>query len=250
MVIFKSIKTKLIIYLSGFAVFLAVRDKDAAFLAATAIAVISALAAEGLVLYLKEKAFRASESAVITGLITGFVISSDQAWWIFCLAAVIAIFSKHLIRFRGKHIFNPAACGIFLTLILFGVSTQWKGTYIWYILAPFGFYFAYKLKKTEVLAGYAAASLLLFGAQALLQNVPLWNIFGYFSYFYIFVMVIEPKTTPLKPIGKYIFGAGVAALVFILTQAGVRFDAELCSLLVMNATVHLLNKMPVRNTRS
>jgi len=241
---FKSIKAQLILILAGFAVFLAARDKDAAFLFAVAIAVVSTVAAEGLVLYMRERAFRFTESAVITGLITGFVLSSSLAWWIYSLAAVLAIFFKHLIRVKKRHIFNPAALGIFLTLILFGAATQWKGTYAWYILAPFGFYFAYKLKKIEVLIGYAGLSLLLFGAQALLQKVPVWNIFGYFSYFYIFVMVIEPKTTPLNRIGKYIFGAGAAALIFILTQAGARFDVELFSLLAVNAAVPLLNKIP------
>ena len=241
---FKSIKAQLILILAGFAVFLAARDKDAAFLAASAIAIISAVAAEGLILYLKERVFRVTESAAITGLITGFVLSSNQAWWIISLAAALAIFSKYLIVFQKRHIFNPAAFGIFLTLILFRASTQWNGTYDWYILAPCGFYFAHKLKKIEVLAGYAAVSLLLFGAQALLQKVPVWSIFGYFSYFYIFIMFIEPKTTPLNRTGKYIFGMGAAALIFILTQAGARFDVELFSLLAANAAVPLLKKIP------
>ena len=244
---FKSIKVQLIFFLSGFAVFLAARDKDTAFLFAVAIAVISAVTAEELVLYLRERVFRVTESAMITGMITGFVLSSGQAWWKISLAAALAIFSKHLIRVKKRHIFNPAAFGIFLALILFGASTQWKGTYAWYVLAPFGFYFAHKLKKIEVILGYAVLSLLLFGTQALLEKVPVWNIFGYLSYFYIFVMVIEPKTTPLNRIGKYIFGAGAAALIFILTQAGARFDVELFSLLAMNVTVPALNKILIKN---
>jgi Na+-translocating ferredoxin:NAD+ oxidoreductase RnfD subunit len=43
--------------------------------------------------------------------------------------------------------------------------------------------------------------------------------------------------------GKYLFGAGVATLIFVLTEAGVRFDAELFSLLIMNAAVPLLNRL-------
>ena len=59
-------------------------------------------------------------------------------------------------------------------------------------------------------------------------------------------MVIEPKTTPLNSLGKCIFGAGVAAAIFILTEAGAKFDAEIFSLLVMNAAVPLLNKLPLK----
>ncbi|MDD5449377.1 MAG: RnfABCDGE type electron transport complex subunit D [Candidatus Omnitrophica bacterium] len=242
----KSIKTQLILYLACLALLLAVKDKDFSFLLAVLTAVISALAVEASVLYLKTKTFRITESSVITGLIIGFVLSSGEVWWKFVFASTLAIFSKHLIRFRKQHIFNPAAFGIFLSMILSGAYTQWRGTYLWYILVPFGLYFTQKIKKIEVVTGYAIISLVLFGMQALLLKVPLGNIFGYFSYFYIFVMIIEPKTTPLKPAGKYLFGAGIAALIFILTEAGVRFDAELLSLLAMNATVPLLNKIPLK----
>ena len=80
MVNFKSIKTQFILYLACFAVFLAVRDKDLVFLFVTLAAVISASAVEAVILYFKNKALRFTESAVITGLIIGFVLSSDQAW--------------------------------------------------------------------------------------------------------------------------------------------------------------------------
>lgn len=244
----ESIKTQLILYLVCFAIFLSIKDRDTAFLATTIIAVVSSVAVEAIILYLKTKTFQITESSIITGLIVGYVLSSGEAWWRFILAAALAILTKYLLRFRKKHIFNPAAFGIFLTLIL-GAATQWKGTYVWYVIVPFGLYFAYKLKKTEIVTGYTIISFLLFAVQALLQRVPLGNIFGYFSYFYIFIMVIEPKTTPLRPLGKYLFGAGGAALIFILTEAGVKFDAELFSLLVMNATVPLLNKISIKSTR-
>lgn len=240
----RSIKTQLIFFLGCFAVILAIKDRDAAFLIALIVAVVSALAVESVILYFKTKVFRVTESSVITGLIVGYVLSGDQVWWTLALAPSLAIFSKYLLRFRERHIFNPAALGIFLTLIIFGASTQWKGTYIWYALLPFGLYFARRIRKIEVIVGYAAVSLALFGIQAILQKAPLWNIFGFFSYFYIFIMIIEPMTSPAKPIGKYLFGAGVAGFIFVLTEFGVKIDVELFSLLLMNAFVPMLNKVP------
>jgi Na+-translocating ferredoxin:NAD+ oxidoreductase RnfD subunit len=239
----KSIKTQLIICLICFALFLAVKDQDGRFLFVTFIAVFSAVIIEICLSYFKTKIFQISESAIITGLIIGFVLSSDGQWWKFVLTSFVAIISKYLIGFRKKHIFNPAAFGIFLTIMFLGASTQWRGTYTWYILIPLGFYFAFKLKKIQVLIGYIIVSWLLFAGQAFLQKIHLGNIFGYFSYFYIFVMIIEPKTTPLKPLGKYLFGAAVAVLIFILTGVGIGFDVELVSLLAINATVPLLNKL-------
>ena len=243
MVNLKSVKTQFSIFLAAFALYLSVKDKDALFLLKSLIAVVSCVTFETVFSYLKNKKIELTESPVISGLIIGLVFSSDEPWWMFVLVCLFAIGSKYLIRLKGKHLFNPAAFGVFLATVLFGASTQWKGTYLWYILVPAGFYFIYKIRKIELLTGYALTALLLFGIQAIIQKVPLVNIFGYMSYFYIFVMLIEPKTTPIKRRGKFIFGASVAVLIFVLTEMGARFDVELCSLLVMNLSVPILNKL-------
>jgi Na+-translocating ferredoxin:NAD+ oxidoreductase RnfD subunit len=243
---FKSIKTKLIIYLICFALYLALKEHDFVFLFKAFLAAAAAVIIESLILYFKVKKIQISESPVITGLIIGYVLSADEAWWKFVGVCILAIGSKHVIRFKKKHIFNPAVFGIFIATVLWGVSTQWKGTYGWYVLIPLGVYFIYKINKIELFIGYAVSSLVLFGAQAYLQKINPLNIFGYFSYFYIFVMVIEPKTSPIKKTGKYLFGVGLAVLIFLLTEEGVKFDAELCALLVLNMFVPLLNKIPER----
>ncbi len=244
MVNLKSIKTQLIIFLCVFALYLSFRDKDAIFLLTTFIAVISAMGFESAILFLKTKKISVTDSSIISGLIIGYALSPDNPRWIFLLASFLAVSSKHLIHFHKKDLFNPAAFGIFLTVTFFAASTQWKGTYMWYILMPFGLYFISKIQKLEVLIGYGLTALGLFCVQAFIQKAPLLNILGNLSYFFIFIMMVEPKTTPLKPQGKFIFGMGVAVSIFILAQAGVRFDAELASLLIMNLFVPFLNKIP------
>ncbi len=244
MINLKSIKTQLIIFLCAFALYLSFKDKNAIFLLTTLIAVLSAIGVESVILFFEHKKPIVTDSSIISGLIIGYVLSSDNPWWIFLLASLLAICSKHLIHFNKKHLFNPAAFGIFLAVIFFGAFTQWKGTYMWYILLPFGLYFISKIQKLEVLIGYAITALGLFATQAVIQKAPLLNIFGYLNYFFIFIMMIEPKTSPIRPIGRLIFGIGVAALIFILTQFAVRFDAEVSSLLIFNLFVPLLNRIP------
>jgi Na+-translocating ferredoxin:NAD+ oxidoreductase RnfD subunit len=207
------------------------------------VAVAAASFIEAAILYIKTRSFRITESSVITGLIIGYVVSSDEGWRNIIIACLLAISSKYIIRFHKRHIFNPAALGIFLATLTLNSHTQWKAAYLWYILVPFGFYFAYKINKLELLVGYAVVFFALFGAQAFLKKIPLSNIFGYLSYFYIFLMLIEPKTTPSRKIGKYLFGAIASALIFILTSRGVRFDVELFSLLAANCTAPFLNKL-------
>ncbi|MBM3249651.1 MAG: RnfABCDGE type electron transport complex subunit D [Candidatus Omnitrophica bacterium] len=241
-----AVKSWLIAFLGLLALCLAITGKDALFLSGVAVALISALIFDSLFIYLKEKKVRVTDSSIITGLIIGYVLASDEPFWKFIAAALLAIGSKHIIRVNKKHLFNPAAFGVFLTMFLFGANTQWRGAYLWYVLIPVGLFFAYKVQKKEVLAGYLFSALGLFAAQALLQKAPLLNIFGFLSYFYIFVMVIEPKTTPVFKRAKFAFGLGVGILVFLFTELGVNFDAELAALLLMNLSVPLLNKIPQR----
>ena len=227
-----AIKTQLIIFLGIFAAYLSIIDKDAAFLFGLFIAVISALAADYLFMYLKKEKLRLDDSSAISGLIIGFVLLNAQPWWITSLASISAIASKYLIRVNKKHIFNPAAFGILLVVIFFNGFTQWKGGSIWYIIIPFGIYFIYKVRKLEIIISYVLAFLILFGV----------GFFSYFNYFFASIMLIEPKSTPVTKRGKIIFGLGVAIALFIFTKLNFRYEAEICSLLVMNLFVPLLDK--------
>jgi Na+-translocating ferredoxin:NAD+ oxidoreductase RnfD subunit len=186
MINLKSLKTQLIIFLFCFAVYLTISEKDIAFLFATSIATLFAVITESIILYFREKKLIITESSVISGLIIGYVVALDNRWWIFALASLFAIGSKYLIRFQKNHLFNPAAWGIFLSVLLFKAATQWKGTYAWYILVPFGIYFISKIRKIEVLLGYGITTLILFGIQAVIQKASIFNIFGYLSYLYAY----------------------------------------------------------------
>ncbi|HOY10281.1 MAG TPA: RnfABCDGE type electron transport complex subunit D, partial [Candidatus Omnitrophota bacterium] len=97
----RSIKTQLIIYLACFAVFLSIKDGRPVFLFTTTIAVVSAFGIDSIIRQLRTKVFQIAESAIITGFIIGYVISSDEAWFVFVLASLLAIFSKHVIRFKN-----------------------------------------------------------------------------------------------------------------------------------------------------
>jgi len=247
--IFKSVKTQLIIFLTGFSLYLIFSSENYKLLAGLIVAVFFTFIFEAAALYLKTKKLYFTESAAITGLIIGLVLSSDSLGYLI-LACAIAIVVKHVLHYaKGKHIFNPAALGILAVCILWGVYTKWAGTYLWYALVPGGIYFAYRFKKLELLAGYFAAALLLFGIQALYHGHDLKDIFKYLSYFYIFIMVIEPKTTPVTDMGKYVFGAMLSVLIFVFTQMSLRFDVELFALLIMNIFVPVLNKMKFKKGR-
>jgi len=237
----KSIKVKLGVFLLLFSAYAAFLEKDIRFLLGLCVSVITSILADSIISYLKKKEFVLTESSVITGLIIGCVLPGSERWWLIALAALFAIVSKHVIKFHGRHFFNPAAFGVLISVFLLGASTEWKGAYIWYIIIPFGIYASFKIKKMELIISYFIASLILFGGQAVIQRVQIFNILGYLNYFFIFIMLIEPMTTPMTKFGKIIFGSGVGALIFILYALGIK-EAELLSLACFNLITPLLDK--------
>ncbi len=244
MINFKSIKVQINLFLAAFAVFLYLKEPSFALLAGFFWAILFSILLEGAFLLPKTKKLQITESALTSGLIIGYVLSSGSPWWMFLTVALFAVGLKHILRFHGKNLLNPAALGIFLAVLLLKGNTEWKGTYAWYLLIPAGLYIVYKIKKMEIVLGYLGMSLLLFIPQALRQGTSLMDIPGYFNFFFIFIMLIEPKTTPATRWPKITFGAGAALLVFVLTERGFRYEPELFALLVLNALVPFLNKIP------
>ena len=67
-------------------------------------------------------------SATLTGNGVAFVLRvpgtvhgdwwSLRGWWIFVGTAAVSLLSKHVIRWRGEHIFNPSNIGLVLCFLL------------------------------------------------------------------------------------------------------------------------------------
>ena len=69
-------------------------------------------------------------SAMLTGNGVAFVLRvpgtehgdwwSMRGWWIFAGTAAVGLLSKYVIRFRGRHVFNPSNIGLVLCFLLLG----------------------------------------------------------------------------------------------------------------------------------
>ena len=94
--------------------------------------------------YFKEKRLFLPKTAIITGLILGLII--DASLYLLILTAAIAILSKHVIKIKGRHIFNPANFGLFVALFL-PISESWWGMYDSLPVIVLGLLIVYKLKK-------------------------------------------------------------------------------------------------------
>src|SRR5690242_4054731 len=77
----------------------------------------AALAAQQLSFGLRPDAPRSYRSAIITALSLTLLLRADNLW-AHPAAAAAAIFSKSLLRVRGKHLFNPATFGVMFAILM------------------------------------------------------------------------------------------------------------------------------------
>ncbi len=234
-----SIKLQLVFFLSAILALLAFPERDTLFFIKSIIAVMVCVATELFFSFARARSFKITQNSLITGLIIGFVLSSYVEWWLFLLAGFLAIILKHLIRLDGKHIFNPAGLGIFLVAVIFNKATQWHGAYWWYIIVPFGLYFTWRIRKIPVVCAYFAMYILMAVTQWYWFKRPFWDQIYYANYFFIFVMLIEPKTSPFGFTGEVFFGIVVSVISFVLYWLKLPFDADLPALLVGNLIFRL-----------
>lgn len=141
------------------------------------------------------------------------------------LAGVTAIASKYLIRYNGKHIFNPANFAlVVLSLSLTGVwisPGQWGAA----PLLALGFFVAGgivtgKAKRWDVsLALLASYAVLIYGRAIWLGDplsIPTHQMQSGALLLFAFFMISDPKTTPDSRIGRIIYAACVAIIGFVI----------------------------------
>jgi Na+-transporting NADH:ubiquinone oxidoreductase subunit NqrB len=163
-------------------------------------------------------------SAMITGLGLSLLLRADHSSTMI-LAAVLAISSKFLLRYQGKHIFNPANFGIIAALCLTPdawVSPGQWGDEGWYALLFLGLG-GVVLQKV----GRWDTSLVFLGSYAgleALRNLWLgwtWDVWahrlmsGSLLMFALF-MLTDPRTIPDARWGRVIWAGAIALLTFIL----------------------------------
>lgn len=146
------------------------------------------------------------ESSLITALILALIISPDPTGFniLFLLAASgLAIASKYLITFRGKHIFNPAAVAVVLTAL--GprqTASWWVGTAA---MLPFvligGLLIMRKIRRERMIMSFFVATTLSTAFYSIISKVSLTSslhnmVLSSSIFFLGFVMLTEPLTSP------------------------------------------------------
>ena len=161
-------------------------------------------------------------SAFITGLIIGSVAQFSAPLWVIVVASIVAIGSKHLIKIKKQHIFNPATLGLLVAFFIFSSGDEW-----WASIAYNFFGYSIILTPLLILANYRAGKLavsipflvvigaLFVGSGLIPLSSGAPTIVYSLPFFFGFIMVSEPKTSPYQFKEQLAFGVGLAVLTFV-----------------------------------
>jgi hypothetical protein len=209
---------------------------------------------EFVVTFFKDHAIAWPASGLLTGNSTAFILrvpgTLHGQWWsthgieIFVGVVALGMASKYLIRWRGRHIFNPSNLALVLAFVALGPQRTEPLDLWWIPIGPWmiatyailivgGLLIAWELRLLGLVLGFWAAfasfaTLALFSVpdhcmvaswhvtplcgrdlQQILVSSPEILIFALF-------MVPDPKTVPEGPLARIVFGVVVGVLAVLL----------------------------------
>jgi Na+-translocating ferredoxin:NAD+ oxidoreductase RnfD subunit len=167
-------------------------------------------------------------SAYITGISVGILIRSPE-YWPYALTSAIAITSKYVLRWRGRHLWNPSNFAICAMLLLAPeyvatLSIQWGNT-IWPMMVVWvlGSIIVYRVGRFHITGTYVISFLVLAAVRSAITGhaflAEVAPITGPMYQLFIFFMITDPKTTVQPKWGRYLVAFLVAVAEMILRLA-------------------------------
>ncbi len=167
-------------------------------------------------------------------------------------AAVVSIASKYILRINGRHIFNPSALGIVLSIWLTGnawVSPgQWgSNAVIFFGVLCLGFIVTTRVQKLDTsLAFLGTFAGLIFLRQVIYLEWPMDHFIQSVStgslLIFSFFMITDPKTIPAHKTARILWSAAVAAVAFYLSAFKFMNGAPIFVLVLAQTLVPLLDR--------
>jgi hypothetical protein len=190
-------------------------------------------------------------SALISGLSLCLLLRTGSLA-LAVLTAAVTIGAKFVIRFRGKHIFNPTNFGI--VAMVFATGQVWVSPGQWGSAALFGFLVAWlgglvvnRAARSDVTYAFLAFYLaVLFGRALWLGQpmaIPLHQVSSGAFLIFTFFMISDPKTTPDSRTGRILFALLVALGAGFVHFVLFRPNGLILSLAFLAPIVPLLDRL-------
>ena len=188
-------------------------------------------------------------SALISGLSLCLMLRTSSAG-LALTATIVTIASKFLLRFNGKHLFNPTNFGIVAMMLFTGhvwVSPgQWGNVaFFAFLMACLGGLVVNRAARSDVTYAFIAFYMaLVFGRSIWLGEplaIPLHRLENGALLLFTFFMISDPRTTPSSRLGRILFALLVACGAWYVQFRLFRTNGLLWSLAIVSMTVPLID---------
>ena len=183
-------------------------------------------------------------SAVLSGIIVGFVLSPSTPHVVTAAVAVLAILGKHLLATQRWHVFNPAALALLVSVPLFGTGQSWWGALPdlrWpfvIVLVGSGAFIVNRINKFPLVLTFLGATFALSTALGWVDPVTAAEMFRtpfiQATLFMALFMLTDPPTAPSRYSEQVVIGLVVAAVSVAAEELGAGQTYLLVGLLAGN----------------
>ena len=174
-------------------------------------------------------------------------------WYISLFAAFLTVASKYIFRSNYKHIFNPSAFGIVITILLTKDAWlspgQWgSNAVIFFSVVTLGTIVVTKVQKLDISLAFLLTFIgLLYWRQVYVLGWPM----DYFIHsvstgsllLFTFFMISDPRTSPNHPVARIIWAILIAVVSFYLAAFKWKYNTPVWVLIVAAPLVPLLDKI-------
>jgi Na+-translocating ferredoxin:NAD+ oxidoreductase RnfD subunit len=225
-------------------------------------------------------------SALLTGNGVAFVLRvpgtahgdwwSVRGWWIFAGTAAVALLSKHMLVWRGAHVFNPSNIGLVICFLALGrtravpLDFWWGPMSTWLVLALAvivggGFAILRRLHLLRVALGFwvsfaAGIAVVAAAGHAMSARWHLGPVTGFHFWavlvtspevlVFLFFMITDPKTAPRGARARLVYAVSLgllgALLIAPMTTEFASKVALLGSLAIVCLAMPVLRALPQR----
>jgi hypothetical protein len=216
------------------------------------ISILTCAALEVAITFRRQRVLMWPASAMLTGNGVAFILRvpgtehgdwwSLHGWWIYAGTAAISLLSKYVIRFRGRHVFNPSNIGLVACFLLLGpdlaepLDFWWGPMSAWLALAltlivAGGFAILRRLRLLSVALSFWLVFAVGIAVLAALDHMmtarwhlgpivgaELWQtlVFSPEILVFLFFMITDPKTVPDHAAGRRAFGVAIGLVAVLL----------------------------------
>jgi Na+-translocating ferredoxin:NAD+ oxidoreductase RnfD subunit len=164
-------------------------------------------------------------SAYITGISVGILIRSTTIWP-YVITALLSIMSKYILKYKGRHLWNPSNFGISCMLFMApldvaGLSIQWGSNFLGLVVIwILGLVIVYRAKRLHVTVAYVISFVILAYLRGLITGdtflAEVSPLTGPMYQLFIFFMITDPGTSVSTRKGRIIVVILVALAEFVL----------------------------------